>query len=89
MKNDKYSVRCKNKSRRKAKSSVAQLFLLEVAMLKLRMMGTKRDLGWFKSILNKIPALNVVQISEPYENKGTKQYYRMYAEIEKKPEKNS
>lgn len=58
-------------------------------MLKLRMMGTKRDLGWFKSILNKIPDVKVVQISEPYENKGTNRYYRVYAEVEKKSEKNN
>lgn len=57
-------------------------------MLKLRMMGTKRDLGWFKNILNKIPGVEVVQVSEPYENKGTNKYYRMYAEVEKKSEEN-
>lgn len=56
-------------------------------MLKLRMMGTKGDLGWFRNILNRIPGLNVVQISEIYENKGTNRYYRMYAEVEKKTEK--
>ena len=57
-------------------------------MLKLRMMGTKRDLGWFKNILNKIPGVEIIQISEPYENKGTNKYYRMYAEVEKKFEEN-
>ncbi|MBO5353032.1 MAG: hypothetical protein J6J42_02420 [Lachnospiraceae bacterium] len=57
-------------------------------MLKLRMMGTKTDIKWFKDILKKNPEVEVLQTSEPYENKGTNKYYRAYAEVEKKSEKN-
>ena len=56
-------------------------------MLKLRIMGTKKDLGWFKKVLKSVPEVEVTQISECYGNKGTNRYSRMYAEVEKKSEK--
>ena len=37
-------------------------------MLKVRLMGTKNDIKWF---------------SDMFPNKGTKKYYRTYAEVRK------
>jgi len=45
-------------------------------MLKIRLQGTTNDIKWFKKI-------TVLDISETYANKGTKKYFRMYAEVEK------
>lgn len=56
-------------------------------MLKIRLMGTKNDIKWFSRILKKNKKVNVLQISEPYANKGTDRYYRVYAEIERTTQK--
>ena len=56
-------------------------------MLKVRLMGTKNDIKWFSKILQRNRKVNVLQISEPYANKGTNRYYRVYAEIEKESKK--
>lgn len=53
-------------------------------MLKVRLMGTKNDIKWFSKFLGKSKNISVLQISEPYANKGTNRYYRVYAEVEKK-----
>ena len=50
-------------------------------------MGTKNDIKWFSKILQRNRKVNVLQISEPYANKGTNKYYRVYAEIEKESRK--
>lgn len=52
-------------------------------MLKIRLMGTKNDIKWFEKILKRHPKVNVTEFSDPYPNKGTKKYYRTYAEVEK------
>ena len=52
-------------------------------MLKLRIMGTKNDIKWFSKFLSRNKNISVLEISEPYENKGTKKYYRVYVEVEK------
>ena len=56
-------------------------------MLKIRLMGTKNDIKWFSRILERNKKVNVLQISEPYANKGTNRYFRAYAEIENESEK--
>ena len=52
-------------------------------MLKIRLQGTKKEKKWFKKILERDKRINVLDVSEPYANKGTKKYFRVYAEVEK------
>lgn len=52
-------------------------------MLKIRMQGTIRDIHWFKRLLERHPEVKVTEVSEPFTNKGTNRYFRVYAEIEK------
>ena len=52
-------------------------------MLKIRLQGTTYDFKWFKKILERDKRITVLDISETYANKGTKKYFRMYAEVEK------
>ena len=52
-------------------------------MLKIRLQGTTNDIKWFKKILERDKRITVLDISETYANKGTKKYFRMYAEVEK------
>ena len=52
-------------------------------MLKIRLQGTTNDIKWFKKILERDKRINVLDVSEPYANKGTKKYFRVYAEVEK------
>ena len=40
-------------------------------MLKVRLMGTKKDIVWFQKILQRHPKVEVLEISELYSNKGT------------------
>ncbi len=52
-------------------------------MLKLRLMGTKNDIKWFKKILQRNTKVEMTEFSELYPNKGTKKFYRAYAEVQK------
>ena len=52
-------------------------------MLKIRLQGTTNDIKWFKKILERDKRINVLDGSEPYANKGTKKFFRVYAEVEK------
>ncbi len=52
-------------------------------MLKIRLQGTTSDIKWFKKILERDKRINVLEVSEPFANKGTSKFYRVYAEIEK------
>ena len=52
-------------------------------MLKVRLMGTKNDIVLFQKILQRHPKVEVLEISELYNNKGTSKYYRVYAEVQK------
>ena len=52
-------------------------------MLKIRLMGTTKDIKWFKKILERCGQLDVLEFSEPYANKGTSKYYRVYVEVER------
>lgn len=52
-------------------------------MLKIRLMGTKNDIKWFKKILYRNPKIEVTEFSDFYSIKGTKKYHRVYVEIQK------
>ena len=52
-------------------------------MLKIRMQGTKKDLHQFRRLLERHEGVDVKEVSEPFANKGTNKYFRMYAEVEK------
>ncbi|ETO94754.1 MULTISPECIES: hypothetical protein [Lachnoanaerobaculum] len=52
-------------------------------MLKIRLMGTKSDIAWFQKILSSNNKIEVLEVSELYSNKGTKKYYRAYAQVKK------
>jgi len=52
-------------------------------MLKIRLQGTTRDIKWFRKILERDKRISVLEFSEPFANKGTNKYFRVYAEIEK------
>lgn len=52
-------------------------------MLKVRLMGTKNDIKWFQRLLLRNPKVEVMEFSDLYENKGTKRFYRVYAEVRK------
>ena len=58
-------------------------------MLKVRLMGTKNDIVWFQKNLQRHPKVEVLEISELYNNKGTNKYYRAYAEVKKSNVKGS
>lgn len=52
-------------------------------MLKIRLQGTTRDIKWFRKILERDKRIKVLEISEPFANKGTNKYFRVYVEVEK------
>lgn len=52
-------------------------------MLKVRLMGTKNDITWFKKILDRHPKVEVTEFSDLFPVKGTKKYYRVYVELKK------
>lgn len=52
-------------------------------MLKVRLMGTKNDIKWFQRLLQRNPKVEVMEFSDFYENKSTKRFYRVYAEVRK------
>ncbi|MBO5468194.1 MAG: hypothetical protein J6A03_00430 [Lachnospiraceae bacterium] len=52
-------------------------------MLKVRLMGTKNDIKWFQRLLQRNPKVEVTEFSDLYEKKGTKRFYRVYAEVRK------
>ena len=53
-------------------------------MLKIRLRGTKNDIKWFRKILERNPKVEVTEFSEMFSNKGTKKFYRVYVEVEKR-----
>lgn len=57
-------------------------------MLKLRAMGTEKELEQFREYLKESQdTYEVESISELYPNKGTDRHLRMYAEIQNNSEK--
>ena len=63
--------------------NTASIRIGRICMLKIRLQGTTNDIKWFKKILERDKRINVLDVSEPYANKGTKKYFRVYAEVEK------
>ena len=55
-------------------------------MLKIRLQGTLKDIKWFKRLMERNKEIKVLQVSEPFSNKGTNKYFRVYAEVEKEQE---
>ena len=55
----------------------------KTCMLKIRLQGTVNDIRWFKTILERDKTINMLCVSELYANKGTKKYFRVYAEVER------
>lgn len=51
-------------------------------MLKIRLMGTKKDIHWFAKIMEECEDIRINERSTIYENKGTNNYYRAYLEVE-------
>lgn len=51
-------------------------------MLKIRLMGTKNDITWFKKIMQRHPKVEVLEMSDLYPNKGTDKYYRYLVILE-------
>ncbi len=43
-------------------------------MLKVRLMGTPNDIKWFKKLILNHKRIKVLQMTDNYENKGTKKY---------------
>lgn len=58
-------------------------------MLKVRLMGTKKDIKWFEKLLQHHQDIEMLEMSGLYENKGTSQYYRAYAEVQRSNAKGS
>ena len=56
-------------------------------MLKVRVMGTKKDIKWFANNLRESDQISIVEFSEIYQNKGTNNYFRAYLEVESSKEK--
>ncbi len=46
--------------------------------MKIRIMGTDKELEDFKSVVKKIPEINIISISAPYANRGYSQEKRIY-----------
>ncbi len=57
-------------------------------MLKIRIQGSRKDIRWFQRLLEQSKEIDVMQISEMYANKGTSRYFRVYAEVERRPIRN-
>jgi len=55
-------------------------------MLKIRLQGTKKDIKWFRKILERNPKVKVNEFSDYFQNKGTNRYYRVYVEVNKASE---
>lgn len=51
-------------------------------MIKIRIMGTKKDIHWFAKIMKECEYIRVNELSGIYENKGTDNYFRAYLEVE-------
>lgn len=53
-------------------------------MLKIRLQGTKKDIQWFRQLMERHQEIEVLQVSELFANKGTNKYFRAYSDIEKR-----
>jgi len=46
------------------------------------MQGTKKDIHWFRRLMERDKGVRVLRVSEIFANKGTDKYFRAYAEVE-------
>lgn len=53
-------------------------------MLKIRMQGTLKDIRWFKGLMERHGEIKVKDVSNPFKNKGTDQYVRVYRKRKKR-----
>ena len=56
-------------------------------MLKIRLMGTKNTIKWFKKVLYRHSKIEVSECSDFYRNKGTNRFYRVCVEVERRTDK--
>ena len=56
-------------------------------MLKVRLMGTIRDIKWLEKILLRNKSIVVSEFSAPYRIKGSKKNRRVYVEVERATKK--
>lgn len=56
-------------------------------MLKVRLMGTIRDIKWFEKMLLRNKSIVVSEFSAPYQIKGSKKNRRVYVEVERAAKK--
>ncbi len=56
-------------------------------MLKIRLQGTINHIKWFQKIVKGMKQVVKAEFSEPFANKGTTTYVRVYGEIERKNSK--
>ena len=52
-------------------------------MLKIRLQGTTNDIKSVSYTHLTLPTNALLEISQPFPNKGTKKYFRVYAEVER------
>ena len=57
-------------------------------MIKVRMMGSKKELTWLTKILAACPFIELSEESEFFRSKGTNRFYRKYVTVSKKDNKN-
>lgn len=57
---------------------------MEEMMLKIRLQGTKKDIQWFRQLMERHQEIEVLQVSDLFSNKGTNKYFRAYSDVEKK-----
>lgn len=51
-------------------------------MLKIRLMGTEKDIRWFRKILMNLPGIEVIGVSEIFSIRTSPRYFRAYMDIE-------
>ncbi len=52
-------------------------------MLKIRLMGTREDIAFFQRLVQNMPELSVMSVSDVYSNSGTNRFFRCYMDVEK------
>jgi hypothetical protein len=52
-------------------------------MLKIRLMGTREDIAFFQRLVQNMPELREMSVSDVYSNSGTDRFFRCYIDIEK------
>ena len=50
-------------------------------MLKIRLMGEKKEIRWCLRVLERNPKVQIENTSTFYDNKGTDRYKRLYTEV--------